>query len=49
MQGLLEAVEIEKGNIPLTERKNMPAPTFYVADNDKKLIDIRKSEKSHRR
>ena len=47
-RALTEAIEIEKGNIPLTERKNMPAPTFYVADNDKELIDkiveIRKSE-----
>ena len=34
MQGLLEAAEIAKGNIPLTERENMPAPTFYVVDND---------------
>ncbi len=33
MQGLLEAAEIAKGNITLTEWKNMPAPTFYVADN----------------
>lgn len=33
MQGLLEAAEIAKGNITLTERENMPAPTFYVADN----------------
>ena len=33
MQGLLEAAEIAKGNITLTERKNIPAPTFYVADN----------------
>ena len=48
MQGLLEAVEIEKGNIPLTERKGMPAPTYYVSDDDKKLVDdiieIRKKE-----
>ncbi len=47
-RALTEAIEIEKGNIPLTEKKNMPAPTFYVADNDKELIDkiieIRKSE-----
>ena len=28
MQGLLEAIEMEKGEIPLVERKNMPAPTF---------------------
>ncbi len=34
MQGLLEAAEIAKGNISLTEREDMPAPTFYVADND---------------
>lgn len=48
MQGLLEAIEIEKGNIPLTEREGMPAKTFYVADDDQKLIDklveIRKKE-----
>ena len=33
MQGLLEAAEITKGNITLTEWENMPGPTFYVADN----------------
>lgn len=48
MQGLLEAIEIEKGNVPIKERENMPAKTFYVADDDKELIDriieIRKSE-----
>lgn len=33
MQGLLEAAEIAKGNITLTEWENMPVPTFYVADN----------------
>ena len=33
MQGLLEAADIAKGNIKLIEWKNMPAPTFYVADN----------------
>lgn len=30
MQGLLEAAEIAKGNITLTEWENMPAPTFYL-------------------
>ncbi len=30
MQGLLQAIEIEKGNIPLTERKGMPAPTLLA-------------------
>lgn len=48
MQGLLEAIEIEKGSIPLTEREGMPAPTFYVSDSDTELIDqlveIRKKE-----
>ena len=34
MQGLLEAAEIAKGNITLTEWENKPAPTFYVVDND---------------
>lgn len=34
MQGLLDAAEIAKGNITLTEWENMPAPTFYVVDND---------------
>ena len=47
-KALLEAIEIEKGNIPLTERKGMAAPTYYVADDDQKLIDklieIRKKE-----
>ena len=33
MQGLLEAAEIAKANITLTEWKNMLAPTFYAADN----------------
>ncbi len=48
MQGLLQAIEIEKENIPLTERSKMPAPTFFVSSDDKelvdKLIEIRKQE-----
>lgn len=47
-RALSEAIEIEKGNIPVKEKKGMPAKTFYVADNDQDLIDelieIRKSE-----
>ena len=47
-RALLEAIEIENGNIPITKRENMPAPTYYVADDDQKLIDnlieIRKNE-----
>ena len=34
--------------MPLKDRENMAAPTFYVAENDKELIDriieIRKNE-----
>ena len=48
MQGLLEAIEIEKGTIPLAEKKDMAAQTYYVSDSDTKLIDclieIRKKE-----
>lgn len=47
-KALLEAIEIEKGNIPVKERKNMPAKTFYVDEENRKLIDdlieIRKRE-----
>ena len=47
-RALLEAIEIEKGNIPLTKREGMPAPTYYVADDDQEIIDriieIRKKE-----
>ena len=34
MLGLLEAAEIVKGNIPLSEREGMPAPTLYIANDD---------------
>lgn len=48
MQGLLEAIEIQKGNMPVKERVNMPASTYYVAEDDQELIDrlveIRKEE-----
>ena len=39
MQGLLEAVEIEKGNVPLIEKGDMPAPTFVIYDREKELIN----------
>ena len=39
MQGLLEAVAIDKGEIPLVEKANMPAPTYVAADLERKLID----------
>lgn len=39
MQGLLEAVAIEKGEISLVEVEDMPAPTFTASDKEKMLID----------
>lgn len=39
LQGLLEAVEIEKGNIPLIQKDNMPASTFIVSENKKQMIN----------
>lgn len=48
MQGLLEAIEIEKGSIPLTEKSDMKSTTYYVAENDAELIasliEIRKEK-----
>ncbi len=48
MQGLLEAVEIEKGSLPLEEREDMPSKTLYVPNADEELINeiiaIRKKE-----
>ena len=48
-QDLLEAIEMEKGNVPLTERTGMPAKTYYVSENDRvlveRLIEIRKEAK----
>lgn len=38
-KGLLEAIAMEKGEIPVVEKKDMPAPTFVAADMEKKLID----------
>ena len=39
MQGLLEAVAVDKGEIPLIEKEDMPATTFVAGDMEKKLID----------
>lgn len=39
MQGLLEAIEMEKGNIPVVPKEDMPAPTFVASDREKELID----------
>ena len=38
MQGLLEAIAIDKGEMPLTEKNDMPAPTFVAAEMEKELI-----------
>ncbi len=47
-KSLLQAIVMEKGEIPLTERKNMPAPTFVAENKEKELIDevvnIRRSQ-----
>lgn len=39
MQGLLQAVDIEKGNTPLVEKADMPAPTYIVCDREQQLIE----------
>ena len=39
IQGLVEAVIIEKGNIPLTKKEGMPAPTYIVEEKEQNLID----------
>lgn len=38
-RSLLEAIEMEIGNIPLEQRENMPAQTYVAADREKELID----------
>jgi len=39
MQGLLEAIEIQKGNIPLSVKNDMSAPTYVAAEKERELID----------
>ncbi len=38
MQGLLQAVAIEKGEMPLIKKEGMAAPTFSAADRERDLI-----------
>ena len=50
MQGLLEAVAIDRGEMPLVEREDMPAKTMFSAElKEKELInqlcEIRKQKK----
>lgn len=39
MQGLLEAVSIDRGGVILTQVEGMPATTFRAEDREKELID----------
>lgn len=49
LNGLKEAVEISKGNIPLKQKPNMPAPTFTTdADLESVLTDTRLTKPSNR-
>ena len=41
-KSLLEAIEMEKGNIPLAEKENMPAPTYVVEEKGKSNEEIAK-------
>ena len=36
MQGLLEAVAIDKGEIPLSGKEDMPAPTLIASERGKR-------------
>lgn len=48
-KGLLEAITMEKGDVTLEEKPNMPAPTYIATDKEKELIEqivqIRKEQK----
>lgn len=48
-QSLIEAIAIEKGELPLVKRENFETDSYYVPNNEEKLIDrlteIRKEEK----
>ena len=37
MQGLLEAVAIDRGEMPLVEREDMPAKTMFSAELNEKV------------
>ena len=38
---LLEAIEMEKGNLDLKEKRGMPAATFYVAESFDDKVELR--------
>lgn len=39
MQGHMEALEIERGNIPLTEKSDIPSKTLITSTKEQELID----------
>lgn len=45
-KSLLEAIEIEKGNVPTRERNGMSATTFYIPLDEMtdELVEMRKTE-----
>ncbi|MCD8324780.1 MAG: DUF3791 domain-containing protein [Clostridiales bacterium] len=43
-KSLLQAIEIDKGNIPLEEKENMSAPTFVAVDREKPYSTERRRE-----
>ena len=38
LSGLLEAIEISKGQVSLESKQDMPAPTFRAVDQEQELI-----------
>lgn len=38
-KSLLEAIDIDRGNILVAQKENMPAPTFIAVNKEKELID----------
>ena len=38
-KSLLEAISMEKGEIPIVQKEDMPAPTYAALEKEKKLID----------
>lgn len=43
-RSLTEAIQMEKGNIPMKLKEDMPAPT-YVPDTDRNMKNIRENMK----
>lgn len=43
-KSLCEAIEIEKGNIQLAEKKNMPAQTYVTTEKEREVINKRQEK-----